>query len=113
MTMTEHEEPDCVTAEFALRNFAPVAPFVLRWVHPVWQTEEGIDPARLKKAGRPNEHDSTDLLKHLVDGMSGAEWRKACGWTDGTFRRHRDTLIDRRKVRTTAACYYHIGTETE
>lgn len=112
MTLTEHQEPDCVTADFSLRNFAPVEPFVLHWEYPVWTRTEGMNPAALKKAGRPSEYTDADLLAKLVDNMSNAEWRKASGWSDGTFRRVRDKLTEAGRVRVQSGCYYHANAKT-
>ncbi|HOF31717.1 MAG TPA: AAA family ATPase [Burkholderiaceae bacterium] len=107
MTLTEHEEPDCATAEFSLRNFAPIAPFVVRWQYPCWVRAEGLDPADLKQAaGRKDEHPASALLERLVDGMSQKEWRDASRWSPSTFKRKKDELISTRMVRLQSGCFY-------
>lgn len=108
MTLTEHTEPACVTAEFTLRNFAPVKPCVLRWDFPVWRRTDGLNPAHLKLPAHHNElHPAEELLAHLTDGMTNAEWREAAMWTDATFRRKRDKLIRLRHVRQTSTGRYY------
>lgn len=109
MTLTEHEEDACATVEFSLRNFAPVAPFVVRWRYPLWSRDESVNPSLIKKAGRTDDHPASELQSRLVDGMSNAEWREASGWSDGTFRRKREELTRAGKVRLTSGCYYHVA----
>lgn len=92
-TLTEHETEDCMVAEFHLRDFAPIPAFVVRWACPVWIREDGEDPAKVKRAGRSDDHPAAELLAKLDPaGMSNAEWYKASGWTDSTYRRKRDEL---------------------
>jgi hypothetical protein len=105
-TLTPHEEEECMALEFSLRNFKPVAPMVLRWEHPQWHTAEELDPSKLKKAGRTNEHPASELLSLLVDGMTNKDWHQSSGWADGTFRRRRDELLKSKRVRQSGACFY-------
>lgn len=108
MTLTEHEEEGCATAEFSLRNFAPVAPFVVRWNYPTWTRDNALNPAKLKSPGRKDEHPESDLVAKLINGMSGREWFEASGWkSQTTFYRKRDSLKASRKVRETGGCFYH------
>ena len=107
--MTEHETEECLTAEFSLRNFAPLKPFVLRWQYPVWARADDLDPTKLKKpAGRREEHSETQVLECLKDGMTSKEWRTAAGLSDSTFRRKRDGLLESKKVRETSGCFYPV-----
>lgn len=107
MTMTEHEEEGCLTAEFALRNFASVEPFVLRWDRSIWVRDGALNPSALKKSGgRNDEHPASELLARLTDGMSNREWREASGWKDGTYRNKRDELIRTRKVVVRSGCHF-------
>ncbi len=101
LTLTPHEEDDAMTIEMALRNFAPVEPFVVRWKHPRWSRDDDLDPAKLKqKPGGAKERFSADeLLKKLsVEGMTFTEWMKASGLTESTFKRKRDLLLDEDKI---------------
>jgi len=106
MALTPHEEDQAMTLDFVLRAFPPVAPRVVRWSCPIWVQDETLDPARLKKAGRTDNHPADRLLSVLKDGMSNIEWRKATGWPDATFRRKRDELTQAGKVRLASGCYY-------
>lgn len=106
MTLTEHEESGCATAEFSLRNFAPVEPFVTRWNYPTWTRDDTVNPALLKKAGRSDQHPASALLAKLTEGMSNKEWRDAIGWPEATYRRKRDELKTSGKVRDSSGCYY-------
>lgn len=85
MTLTEHEEDKCCAAEFSLRNFSPIEPFVLRWQYPVWHLASGIDPSKLKKAGRPVKKSADEMLFLLKpEGITSTELvdrAKEKGWT--------------------------------
>lgn len=99
-TLTEHETEDCMVAEFHLRDFAPIPRFVVRWQCPVWTREDGEDPAKVKRSGRGDEHPASALLDKLPpEGLTTAEWVKAVGWSDGTYRRKRDELEQAGKVK--------------
>ena len=60
-----------------LRNFAPVAPFVVGWQWPIFRRRGELDPTHLKSAaGRPTKHSSEALLKGLADQrLTTGEWR--------------------------------------
>jgi hypothetical protein len=81
MTLTEHEDEGCVAAEFSLRNFAPIPPFVLRWDYPVWHLAAGADPAKLKKPGRPAKNAPDTLIPMIPrDGLTRSELVAKSGW---------------------------------
>jgi len=107
MTLTEHEEEDCMTVEFSLRNFAPVKPFVARWTHPVWTRDATLEPEKLRQpGGRREEHSAEKLLEALGgEPISSTEWRKRAGMSESTFRRKRDALIEARKVKYASGLY--------
>lgn len=96
MSLTPHEAEDAMTVDFALRGFAPVAPHVVHWRYPVWERDDNLDPANLKRAGAKPKHSPEEALAKLKDGMTSAEWRKATKMTETTFRRKRDELLGRR-----------------
>lgn len=99
MTFTPHEEDEAMTVEMALRNFAPVEPFVVRWEHPVWVRDGGLDPAKLKRrAGRSETNTAANAFAALVGPMGYGEWMKATGMTESTFRRKLKTLLEDGKV---------------
>jgi predicted transcriptional regulator len=50
-----------------LRNFAPVAPFAVRWIFPLMHLADDLDPAKLMQvAGRKKEHDPKKLLAAIA-----------------------------------------------
>jgi AAA domain/Primase C terminal 2 (PriCT-2) len=88
MTLTEHEEPDCMVAEFSLRNFAPVKPFVVRWVHPLWQIDKSLNPSQLKRTGRTDLHPPQVALQHLGSKKwTLKRWANSLRWPETTLRR--------------------------
>ncbi|MFA5262428.1 MAG: AAA family ATPase [Opitutaceae bacterium] len=99
MTLTPHEEEDAMTVEMHLRTFAPVTPFVVRWVCPLWERDGELDPSKLKRAGAKTKHSEEDALKALGDeAMTYSEWCRASLLPDTTFRRKRDALLAAGKV---------------
>jgi hypothetical protein len=68
LIFTKHETEDAFTVEPILRNFAPIAPFVVRWEFPLMRLADDLDPAKLKqaKSGRKKEHDPKKLLAAII-----------------------------------------------
>lgn len=98
LTMTAHEQDDSFTVDATLRNFAPVAPFVVKWEMPLFVRDETADPTQLKQPkvpGKPFEQSYTHemILGELsvLDGMVPAHLKsKVCnetGMTRSTFFR--------------------------
>ena len=78
LIFTKHEQEDAFTIEATLRNFAPLAPFVVRWQFPRMTRDDNLDPQRLKKpGGRPKLH-STSTIISVLSGqtLSSTEWQK-------------------------------------
>jgi hypothetical protein len=80
LTMTAHEEEECFTVEATLRNFSPLASFVVKWEWPLFMRID-LDPGNLKgaNAGEFRQKFTEDmLLDHLsiVVGLKTAELRK-------------------------------------
>lgn len=48
ISLTPHEEEDCFTMDFVVRDFEPVAPRVLRWQYPYFRADASLDPQNLK-----------------------------------------------------------------
>ena len=44
ITLSPHQEDEQMIVEMHLRNFAPIAPFVVRWQYPVWERALEADP---------------------------------------------------------------------
>ena len=103
LIFTKHETDDAFTVEPILRNFAPVAPFAVRWQFPLMQLADDLDPAKLKQAGgRPAKHRPQDLLALLPpDGLTHREWLDAADAkkiSERTFYRLRDDLEKAGKI---------------
>jgi RecA-family ATPase len=83
LIFTKHEADDAFTVEPILRNFAPVAPFAVRWQFPLMNRADDLDPAKLKQAGgRKKEHDPKKLLAAIANTtaekpVSISAWAKA------------------------------------
>lgn len=96
LTFTPHEQDDAMTVEMALRNFAPVEPFVVRWEYPRWQRDGTLRATDLKSArGARERHNPKSVLDALGDDFMGfAEWQRRTGLGDSTFKRKRQELLD-------------------
>lgn len=95
VTLTQHEQHNAFTVEMTLRNFPQQEPFVVRRQHPLMIVDGKLDPAKLKKpkhAGRPTQHEPTDLLDSLDGSMSSKEWLEAADIPERTFYRLRTEL---------------------
>jgi len=97
LIFTKHEDEDAFVVEPILRNFAPVAPFGVRWKFPLMQLDGELDPTKLKQvAGRPAKHRPIDLLKLLpADGLTNAEFLAAAvaeDFSERTFFRLKKEL---------------------
>lgn len=49
LVMRQHEEDGAVVVDAAVRSFAPVKSFCLRWKFPVWELAEDLDPMDIRK----------------------------------------------------------------
>ncbi len=49
LAMRLHEEDNVVVVEAAVRSFAPMQPFCLRWNFPVWEPADDLDPKYLRQ----------------------------------------------------------------
>lgn len=107
VTFTNHEEVGAMTIEMALRNYAPVEPFCVRWDYPVWSLDGALDPQKLKKAGRPVEVTADTVLAALgFELMSFKEWSaKAGNLKETTMRRRVDDLIAKKRVEKIGPAY--------
>lgn len=100
VTMTAHEEEDAFTVESILRSFPPIEPFVVRWEFPLFQRDDDLDPADLKKkAGRPSKTTKSELADLLpVGGMTYTAWLDAAEaqlkMSRTTFQRKRTAIMD-------------------
>jgi hypothetical protein len=103
LIFTKHEEDDAFTVEPILRNFAPVAPFAVRWNFPLMEAAEDLDPSKLKEVGgRKKEHVADDLLGGIPDdGFSHEEFKSFAfkkGMSQRTFDRLKSELKTSNKI---------------
>jgi len=113
LNFTRHEEKDAFVVEATLRNFKPVAPFVVRWLYPLMRRDDDLDPAKLKQAiGRPAKHSETKLLEILKSGkkrrkLATTDWQKRCqsekGISKSTFYELLEKLREHPQVKHTPA----------
>jgi len=103
LIFTRHETDDAFVVEPILRNFAPVAPFTVRWEFPLMRPAGDLDPAKLKQAGgRKPENVPDDLLKLLpAEGLSNPDFVATAeedGISKRTFYRLRKSLEKAQKI---------------
>ena len=60
LTIRQHEEDGAVVVEAAVRSFAPMEPFCLRWNFPVWTPADDLDPKELRQE-RPRKKPQEDV----------------------------------------------------
>jgi hypothetical protein len=73
LTMTAHEEPEAFTVDATLRNFAPLAPFVVQFEWPLFRQMVDADPEQLKPArtsSNEGKYKATYSADMLIDEMS-------------------------------------------
>lgn len=77
LTLTKHVEDDAFAVEATLRNFKPLQPFVVRWLHPLMRRDDDLDPAKLKQiGGRKAEHSPEDILPLLKRPLTTTDWQR-------------------------------------
>jgi hypothetical protein len=95
----QHQEPDAIVLDAALRSFAPIEPMVLRWQFPLWMPDDSLDPAKLKgkltateqRQGARDSDGIVALATALKQGPATArELRRRSGLSKGRC----DRLLD-------------------
>ena len=95
VTATAHQEENSYTVDMTLRNFPQPDPFVVAWEFPLMTRRGNLDPDQLKKpGGRPRGYSVEAIMAQFRDGMTVAQWHKACGDELGISRR---TFYDLKK----------------
>jgi hypothetical protein len=73
VTLTKHETEHAFSVDFTLRDFAPIAPFVVQWEYPLLVRTD-LDPEKIKRPtpGRPalNPQDLYELIKKYDDELT-------------------------------------------
>jgi hypothetical protein len=105
----------CFSVNAIVRSFRPMAPFCVRFNHPLMERDETLDPKNVVSAkGRPAKTSNASLLELLpVEGLTSAEWSKLAqdqlGIGDTTFRRHRDEMLLNGVVRKVGKQFVRAG----
>lgn len=95
LTFTSHEEENAFAVDVTLRNFAPVAPFVVRWNYPLMHPDCSLDAKNLKQVLKGSE--KKFLIESTIavlgtSSMTREEWKKAAmditKMGAATFERH-------------------------
>ena len=67
INLTQHEQPNCLTIEFTLRNHKALDPFVVEWEYPLMVRRRELNPAHLKSAISSKKIDiPLDILLSMV-----------------------------------------------
>jgi hypothetical protein len=105
VTLTKHETEHAFAVEFTLRDFAPVAPFVVRWDYPLLVRDDKLDPKEIKRVGPPMIYKTEDLLELIEqndDELSTTDLldkaKTELGWKDATFFRRLAELKKTKKI---------------
>jgi hypothetical protein len=89
----------CFTVHTIVRSFRPMAPFCVRFNHPLMERDDTLDPKNVVSAkGRPSKTSGTRLLELLSEaGLTSTEWSKLAQdelqISDSTFRKYRDEML--------------------
>jgi AAA domain len=102
LILREHEEDNVVVLEAAVRSFAPVAPLALRWVFPLWQPAEDVDPTKLRgrftvQEQRQQERDAEGMDKirqRLRQGPATPRDLRECGLSRGRIDRLLGVMVE-------------------
>jgi hypothetical protein len=99
LNLTRHEEPNAFTVEFTLRNFEPLAPFVVRWQFPLMRRADDLDPSKLKQSkGRPKIHTVKRILDCLGNrNLTTTQWQKRASSENGVPKTQFYILMDEAK----------------
>lgn len=105
VTMTKHDTEHAFTVDFTLRDFAPIAPFVVRWQHPLLVRDDKLDPKRIKRPGSPTLYKAEDLLEMIEendDELSTTRLlekaKTELGWKEATFFRRLGELKKQKTI---------------
>ena len=78
-----------------LRNFAPVAPFVVGWQWPVFRRKDELDPPKLKSAGGRLSSEEWEKLCIAQSGMSRSRFYKLLKELKGS-KKLQKSLVDQK-----------------
>jgi hypothetical protein len=105
VTLTRHDTEHAFTVDFTCRDFAPIAPFVVRWEYPLLVRDESLDPKAIKRPGAPSIYKAQDLVELIEQNddelSTSALLEKAqeeLGWKEATFYRKLGELKKTKKI---------------
>lgn len=77
VVLREHEQEDCAVLDCAVRSFRKPPPTVLRWTFPLWVPDHELDPAALKRPGKPHQ-DAQDRegLEAVINAITSGKRTK-------------------------------------
>lgn len=61
--LRQHAEDGCVVFDAAVRSWAPLEPFALRWAFPIFTPDDSLDPTDLKTPGRRKRKDDAEPVE--------------------------------------------------
>lgn len=97
-----HEQEDCFTVEYLLRDLPARDPMVVRWRHPCMEVAPGLSPSDLKTAGRPKKASDEDVVRLLGgDKLTHTQWQAVAqreGMSESTFKRRKAEALTRKLV---------------
>jgi hypothetical protein len=71
LVLRRHEEADAVVLDAAVRSWAPVDPFCLRWAFPVWSPAPDLDPDALEQPSRKRSSAPRVTLDDILQVFDG------------------------------------------
>lgn len=104
---TAHAHADSFTVNIVQRSFAPIEPFVVKRVFPIFVRDDSLDPEDLKpqpRIGRPSGSGLDDVIlaaisaKESSGGISWADLFKASRAKKPTFSKRLKVLKDRGEI---------------
>jgi hypothetical protein len=80
MTLTPHEEPDCYSVEFILRDFPRKDPFVVSFDDCLFVRVDSLRPENLKKAAGSKKRFTFEMILEALgnDEISDKDWKARC-----------------------------------
>ena len=119
ITLTPHEEEECFSAEFTLRDLKPRSPMVVRWSFPCMLADGKLDPSALRQPGAPNKWTAetvVDLLRKekafsVNSGLSYSKLeaiakRKPTEMSESTFKRKLGEAKEMGRVECVGGVYF-------
>jgi hypothetical protein len=119
ITLTPHEEEECFTAEFTLRDLKPRAPMVVRWAFPCMLADGKLDPGALRQPGAPNKWTAETVVELLrkekaygvASGLSYSKLeaiakKKPTAMSESTFKRKLGEAKEMGRVECMAGLYF-------